>query len=465
MFGGGARADEPVLGAQERWRRALQAPGWEAARLVAGLADYDPGGSAGELLRRLHANVPGKMWKALPSPDVVRWLMACRSCSVPAPAMPSGYSNGGNLISPDRRWIVRRTMPGEDGLPPARVFPTAGGEAITLPWASDWPLLDFLADSRLLVGGSRWQLWSLDPLRCEREGEVPNGQAAFVAANADGSRVAVHDREVLLVEGLRLPWPRQIFALEFSPDSRWLAVADSDGCQLVDPNGGVHPLPQDCHRNGRTSPRLAFSPDSRWLAVGHSYAHCPQVVLWDTETLEMAGVVDGFERGADQLLFTADGRHLVVVDGSHSDWHVFDLATGQARSRLSSSYFSDLRVTPDNVLVLAMGDNSVDFCGLDGQGLGTVPGGRDGVNWVGLDAQGMGVYSGDGTYREYRRAGEKPLGTWTDDDLAAAEAARAELPDPAGIRFMFGVGNAPQMGPETHIAWSFLIDMVRASRQ
>ena len=155
----------------------------------------------------------------------------------------------------------------------------------------------------------------------------------------------------------------------------------------------------------------------------------------------------------------------MVLDGSHSDWHVFDLATGKARSRLSSSYFSDLRVTPDNVLVLAMGDNTVDFFDLDGQGLGSVPGGRDGVSWVGVDAQGMGVYSGDGTYREYLRAGEKPLGSWTDDDLAAAEAARAELPDPAGISFMFGVGNAPQMGPETYIAWSFLIDMVRASRQ
>lgn len=456
------------LPAADRWELALAAPGWAAARLVAGLAGFAPGGDEGELLQRLAGNVAGRVWKALPRPELVRGLLACRS-SWQAPPMPAGYGNGSDRISPDRRWMVRGRGHGEEHLPAVRLFPLDGRPAQALPWESDRPHLSFLEDGRLLVSGQgpAWELWRLEPLQRERQGPVPGGRTEMIAASPDGNRVALKgDGHLAVFQGRELLWSwpcrRPVLRLDWSPDGRYLSVTRTDGVSLVGPNGDVRPVPLPPAEFGGTT--LAWSPDSRWLAVGNEYYRANEIRLWDVSAHEPAGQLDGLERGAAKILFSADGRHLVALDGSNEGWHVFDLATGRALCRPTTSFIGDLFLTPDDTVAVCMGDNRVNFFSLAGRGLGTVPGGRDGARWVGFDGNGMGFYSGDGSYRDYVRAGLKPLALWTAEDVRAAEAERAQLQDPATIMVMFGVGSVSDPGPEVHVGWSFLLEMVKCGQ-
>jgi WD40 repeat protein len=144
-----------------------------------------------------------------------------------------------------------------------------------------------------------------------------------------------------------------IWALEYSPDGRWLASGSEDGTVWLwdlsaeDPNAQALSL---LGHQGRIN-TLGFSPDGRWLATG---GEDDTVRLWDLESSDPASAPLILEAGDSQVLslaFSPDGRRLAggLVDGMVWVW-ALDLANPAETPRTLPSqggWVQTLAFSPD----------------------------------------------------------------------------------------------------------------------
>src|SRR5207244_9477435 len=113
----------------------------------------------------------------------------------------------------------------------------------------------------------------------------------------------------------------------FSPDSRILATATTDGrVRLLEVATGklLHLLGDDVGQNA-----VAFSPDGRLLAADHG----TEVRLWEVATGKVARALGGQGSPVRALAFSADGRRLALGTSSEEDRRaaveLWDVADGK----------------------------------------------------------------------------------------------------------------------------------------
>jgi WD40 repeat protein/serine/threonine protein kinase len=143
--------------------------------------------------------------------------------------------------------------------------------------------------------------------------------------------------------------PKEIVALVFSPDGKWLATAEAEGVKVWDAATGRKALdPKDYSGYARS---LAFSPDSKYLAASQGSSH---LKTWITAT-GMPLFIHHGNSGGNGVAFSPDGRRLVFCSG----WgpHVWDAVTGK---RIAS-----LPIGPHHTLAYSKDGKYLATCGSD----------------------------------------------------------------------------------------------------
>jgi RNA polymerase sigma factor (sigma-70 family) len=198
------------------------------------------------------------------------------------------------------------------------------GGAVTETTGVLTPGIVFSPDGRwLAAAGPNWQLcvWNVAKGSLLWELPLPVGQAIARFAFSQNSRVlaAVQaDRTVVLYEVVS---GTQRVRLG-DPDVKHRRVYLTDGSRSV----------ADVQMRSQAPVCLAFSPDSRYLAVAQE---TPEIHLWDIGAGRELGRLTGNQGGVVSLLFTAEGKHLVSgsTDTSALTWDL----TRLLRSNSSSS--------------------------------------------------------------------------------------------------------------------------------
>jgi WD40 repeat protein len=279
-------------------------------------------------------------------------------------------------ISPDKRTVAGSNWDGT-----LRLWDLESGrERVNIPAIEGWITNVFFApDSKTFATGDPNNahavlLWDtatgkrIDPFV---------GHASPIASMAyspDGKTVATSssirgDAVVLLwdpltsriLASLQHPDGHGVTAVVFSPDGETLATCGWLGDQTV----RLWDVRDGCVRHSMTGHEarctcVAFSPDGTRLVSGDAYCNHKgeyegRLCVWDTRTGERLHEIQGTPGAVQQVLFSRDGRQIVVVANGV---HVYDASTGQlvgepfqARSRIWS-----LALSADGRLLATSGE-------------------------------------------------------------------------------------------------------------
>jgi WD40 repeat protein len=112
-----------------------------------------------------------------------------------------------------------------------------------------------------------------------------------------------------------------------SPDGRQIAACQDEFIKLWDAQTGQNLGTLEGHR-GRVS-SVAFSPDGRWLEAG---SWDGKVKIWDAQTGQNMGTLEGHQCKVSSVAFSPDGKRLASAgeaDAGGREVTIWDAATGQ----------------------------------------------------------------------------------------------------------------------------------------
>jgi WD40 repeat protein len=348
----------------------------------------------------------------------------------------------------------------------------------------------FAGDGRTLIasclGGSTG---FFDPLTGKQHGSLRNPPEGFerrgtghggngllqTALTADGSKAALVDAKGVLhvwqtATGqvcCRIADPPVVVhhgEVDLSPDGRLVVVQHRDGgLRLWDTTGKLVcrvPKIYDTTRSYRR-PR-AFSPDGRILASADNSDEKP-IYLWDTATgTEIRRLAWPEKAGPTCMVFSADGKYLVVAHGApeqagefqeHSV-RVWEVATGRVEHRFATELQQfgtpegsnrAAALSPDGkTLAAAAGDTILLWELASGKERGRLTGHRGNVWSLAFSPDGRLLASGGLDYSAlvWDVMGMCPDGQWVSRDVRPGELERlwADLGGGDGVRAYRAVG-------------------------
>ncbi|MBN9690823.1 MAG: protein kinase [Verrucomicrobia bacterium] len=208
---------------------------------------------------------------------------------------------------------------------------------------------DATGNHLLLTGRGRMELWDLTEgkLRSALAWEVPTATQGYLSPS--GRRIAevtpngiwirtVDGGEPVLLPELPAGPHREVV---FSPDGRWLTVADREGVRVW--RLGELDRPPLRLNHGAELSRVAFSPDSRELLTGGLDR---QLKRWRLSDGVLQGRPLRFGRPLETVLFSPDGHHLATVAGR--DLELWDYPTlSPIEERRHYSGVPDIRFSDD----------------------------------------------------------------------------------------------------------------------
>ncbi len=173
------------------------------------------------------------------------------------------------------------------------------------------------------------------------------GVSSF-AFSDDGQTIAIAERELRKSPP---PEPFQYVTLKPMKVKIWNVYGTSEPTTLF-----------ELQHADRT--RVAFSPDGNQLAVGTCVdSEKATIEIWDLSTRQRIAQFDDIRGAVDELLFTPDGRAVIVASGvlvddwsTRSELAVCDITTGKRRlmANQEGDGVKELSLTPDGDQLLAL---------------------------------------------------------------------------------------------------------------
>ncbi len=152
----------------------------------------------------------------------------------------------------------------------------------------------------------------------------------------------------------RLEEPVQDVAL--SPDGSWLAACSGRGVWVWNAQTGqqVHHLHEPGEQPGGQINELTFSPDSRWIATAESAGPAK---IWDVAAGQVIHRLHPrHETGFQSVAFSPDGRRLVTASNGPDAVTIWDLFTRQEILTLArpGDFYDYVAVSPDGRQLAAL---------------------------------------------------------------------------------------------------------------
>jgi WD40 repeat protein len=275
-----------------------------------------------------------------------------------------GICEGALAFSRDGRWLASSSHDGTARVWDLTTRTTA--EVFQHPYSAVTGV-GFIRQDSCLVTGS-WdnlvRVWELASKRLLKSFR-PNETICYLTVSADSKTIAaagggfvrsmIHlwDAATLKKKGHIGYHDSQIGALAFSADGRWLASGSADSsARLWDrPSGENRGILT--HRGWIHG--LDFSPDSRTLAVAAGRT----VHLWNIDPkISLDTIVKGFQKTVNSVRFTPDGRQIIAgsKDGSVRLWD-------RALKRITQVYrwkighVAAIAIAPDGLTAAAGGEH------------------------------------------------------------------------------------------------------------
>ncbi|MBI5707916.1 MAG: PD40 domain-containing protein [Armatimonadetes bacterium] len=179
-----------------------------------------------------------------------------------------------------------------------RVFAASRGQIISLPAGE--------GEAKVLVAksGVRYGLPALSPdSRSLAYVGDETGEQQLYVAGADGSNPKQLTKDL----------SRQIRSLRWSPDSKWIALTDSETrLRLIAADGSTDTTV--ALGESWDGPEFDFSPDSKWIAVQEldTFTYFHRVVLYEIATGKRSPVIQGLSDDFSPS-FSADGKWLAFL--------------------------------------------------------------------------------------------------------------------------------------------------------
>ena len=248
-----------------------------------------------------------------------------------------GFQQAFFLLSPDGRALIT---------PLWVTYDLETGQYLSLkrvhPWA--WAALSPDASRLVSVGsGGAVAFWDMSRFWTSLEPQLLSSQRPHqdhgraVAYSSDGRLAASGAEDIILWDALkmmklaRLKYPANVVWLAFSPDSRHLISAHSDGA-ILRWDVAERELQASFNEHTGSVRVVAFSPNGKRVA---SAGEDRSVIIWNQADGRKEVVLEGHERGVTGVAFSADGNAVASsdMDGNVIVW---DLARRHPRLKFSS---------------------------------------------------------------------------------------------------------------------------------